>query len=101
GSGYVSALPTSDPWPPFNNYPTIPSSTARRKNLGFHSTSTAGTKVQEPRKLIPIHRAKSSPISESNRILENAQSIVAVTRVMAVKVTALPDVASPKRTASV
>src|SRR6266545_4704318 len=82
-------------------YPTIPSSAARKKNLGFHSTSRAGTKVQEPKKLIPIHKARSRPISEQKRMLENAHNIVAVTRVIAVKVTALPEVASPNRTASV
>src|SRR5262245_54027804 len=49
-------------------YPTIPSSTARRKNLGFHKTRTAGTKVIEPKKLTVIHSARSSPISEQKRI---------------------------------
>src|SRR5713101_4667940 len=73
-------------------YPIMLSSAARRKNLGFQSTSKAGTKVQEPKKLIPIHKARSRPISEQKRMFENAHNSVAVTRVIAVKVTALPEV---------
>src|SRR5215813_15620078 len=79
----------------------MPSSAARRKNLGFHNTSTAGTKVIDPKKLTVIHSASSSPISEQNRMCENAHSVVDITKVTAVNATALPAVATPKRTASV
>ena len=79
----------------------MPSSAARRKNFGFNSTSKAGTKVQEPKKLIPIHSASNNPISEQKRIFEKDHSKVATTSVIAVKVTAFPEVAKPRRTASV
>jgi transcriptional regulator with GAF, ATPase, and Fis domain len=65
--------------------------------LGFRSTISAGTSVQEPRKLIIIHRARSSPISEQKRMLENAQHAAPSDRVTAVKATALPAVAAYKR----
>ena len=48
--------------------------------------ATAGTKVQEPKKLTAIHRARSNPISEQKRMLENAHSVVDMTKVTAVKV---------------
>ena len=59
-----------------------------------------GQRYRAPRKLIPIHNASSRPISEQKRMFENAHRTVAVIRVAAVKATAFPAVASPKRTAS-